>query len=74
LFSALGEFLSRGLVILLGIVVYGIPVLIILTLLFWLLFGRIGLIKKLWRLAAGKKDAALRPERVKNTHTDQHQE
>jgi hypothetical protein len=74
LFSAFGEFLSRGLVILLGIVVYGIPVLIILTLLFWLLFGRIGLMKKLWRLAAGKRGGALRPERVKNTHTDQHQE
>jgi hypothetical protein len=74
LFSAFGDFLSRALVILLGVVVYGIPVLIILTLLFWLLFGRIGLMKKLWRLAAGKKSGARGPERVTNNDTDQHQE
>jgi hypothetical protein len=56
LFGSLGEFFSTALLILLGIIVYGIPGLLILTLLFWLLFGKVGLVKKLWRLAAGKKD------------------
>jgi hypothetical protein len=55
LFSSFGEFVSTVLVVLLGIVVYGIPSLLILTLLFWVLFGRIGLLKKLWRFIAGKK-------------------
>ncbi|MDR1099978.1 MAG: DUF4349 domain-containing protein [Treponema sp.] len=62
LLSSFGEFASRVLVILLGIVVYGVPVILILTLLFWVLFGRIGLIKKLWRLAAGKKEAVLKTD------------
>jgi hypothetical protein len=56
LFGSLGDFFSTALVVLLGIIVYGIPILLFLTLIFWLLFGRIGLLKKLWRLAAGKKD------------------
>jgi hypothetical protein len=55
LFGAFGDFLSTALVFLLGLVVYGIPSLLILALLFWLLFGKIGLLKRLWRLAAGKR-------------------
>jgi hypothetical protein len=43
--------------ILLGVIVYGIPGILILALLFWILFGRIGLVKKLWRFAAAKRDA-----------------
>jgi hypothetical protein len=57
LFGSFGGFLSTALVILLGLVVYGVPSLLILALLFWVLFGRIGVIKRLWRLAAGKKAA-----------------
>jgi TfoX/Sxy family transcriptional regulator of competence genes len=68
LFGSLREFFSTLLVILLGIIVYGIPGLLILALLFLLLFGRIGLVKKLWRLAAGKKDAALKAENKKGDH------
>jgi hypothetical protein len=45
-------------VVLVGIVIYGIPVILGAALLFWLLFGRIGLLKKLWRLAAGKNTKA----------------
>jgi len=37
-------------VVLIGIVIYGIPVVLILGLLYFLLFGKIGLAKKLWRL------------------------
>lgn len=49
------NFLSYLLVIIIGIVVFGIPVVLLLVLFFWLLFGKIGLLKKLWRLAADKK-------------------
>ena len=54
LFGNFGGFLSTVAVILLGIVVYGIPSLLVLAFLFWVLFGRIGLLKKLWRLVTRK--------------------
>ena len=57
LFSSFGSVASSALVVLMGIVIYGIPAILIIVLLFWLLFGRIGLLKKLWRLAAGKRGA-----------------
>jgi hypothetical protein len=66
LFGAFGEFLSTVLVILLGIVVYGAPSLLILILLFWVLFGRIGLLKKLLLLAAGKKSGSLKTDVIEN--------
>jgi len=50
LFGGFGGFLSAVAMVLLGIVIYGIPILLLLGLLFVLLFGRIGLAKKLWRL------------------------
>jgi len=55
LFRGFGEFLSVLAVILIGIVVYGIPIVLLLAFFFWLLFGKIGLLKKLWQLAADKK-------------------
>ena len=55
LFGAYGEVITSALVVLTGIIIYGIPAVIILILLFWVLFGRIGILKKLLRLAAGKK-------------------
>jgi hypothetical protein len=58
LFRGFGEFLSAIAVILMGIVVYGVPIALLLFFFFWLLFGKIGLLKKLWRLAAGKKKAS----------------
>jgi hypothetical protein len=54
LFGSFGDVVSSALVVLTGIIIYGIPAILILILLFWILFGRIGLIKKLWRLAARK--------------------
>jgi hypothetical protein len=56
LFQSFSGAASTALVILLGIFIYGVPALCILMLLFWLLFGRIGLIRRVWRLAAVKKD------------------
>ena len=55
LFGSFTDVASSGLVVLTGIIIFGVPALLILILLFWILFGRIGLLKKLWRLAAGKK-------------------
>ena len=54
LFGSFGDIASSALVVLLGIIVYGVPAVLILILLFWILFGRIGLLKKLWRLAVRK--------------------
>jgi len=55
LFGNFGAFLSTAAVGLVGVVIYGIPVLLLVIFFFWLLFGRIGLLKKLWRLAMAKK-------------------
>jgi len=54
LFGSFGTFLSIMATVIIGIVIFGIPILLLLILFFWLLFGKIGLLKKLWRLAAGK--------------------
>ncbi|MDR2185849.1 MAG: DUF4349 domain-containing protein [Treponema sp.] len=54
LFHSFGDYASTVLVTLIGIAVFGVPSILLLTLLFWLLFGKIGLLKKLWRAAAGK--------------------
>jgi len=56
LFGNFGGFFSIVGVILLGFIIYGIPVLAIATLLFWVLFGRIGLLKKLWRVVMKKHE------------------
>jgi len=55
LFGSFGNFLSIIVTILVGIVIFGIPILLLLILFFWLLFGKIGLLKKLWRMAAGER-------------------
>ncbi|MDR1617454.1 MAG: DUF4349 domain-containing protein [Treponema sp.] len=57
LLDSFGGFASTLALVLVGIVIFGIPVVLILTVLFWVLFGKIGLLKKLWRAAAGKKTA-----------------
>jgi hypothetical protein len=55
LFGGFGNFLSTVFLVLLGIVVYGLPSILILAALFWLLLGRVGLLKKLWALTAGRE-------------------
>jgi hypothetical protein len=55
LFRSFSGIASTALVVLLGVIIYGIPALLIVVLLFWILFGRIGLIRKIWRLVAVKK-------------------
>jgi hypothetical protein len=56
LFGNLGSFLSAIAIIIIGIVVYGIPIILFAALLIWLFFGRIGLLKKLWQTVMGKKE------------------
>ena len=53
LFGNFSAFLSTVVLILIGIVIYGIPSLALLTLLFWLLFGRVGLLRKVWQKVRG---------------------
>ena len=55
MFSNFGAFLSGMGLFILGFIIYCIPVLLLAILLFWLLFGRVGLLKKLWRVVMGKK-------------------
>ena len=55
LFGSFSDVASSAFVVLTGIIIYGVPAFLIVLLLFWVLFGRIGLLKKLWRLAAGKR-------------------
>jgi hypothetical protein len=54
LFGSFGDFASAALLVIIGIVIFGIPLLLAAALFFWLLFGRIGLLKRLWRLVMGK--------------------
>ncbi|MDR2371318.1 MAG: DUF4349 domain-containing protein [Treponema sp.] len=54
LFGFFGNFASTALLVVIGAVIFGIPVLLAAIFFFWLLFGRIGLVKRLWRLAMGK--------------------
>ncbi|MCL2410780.1 MAG: DUF4349 domain-containing protein [Treponema sp.] len=53
--SGFGNFVSGIVVILLSIVVYGIPSILILLFLYWLLFGKIGILKKVVSFVSGKK-------------------
>jgi hypothetical protein len=55
LFGNFGYFLSTVTVVITGIVIFGIPLLLLLALLFWVLFGRLGLIRKMWVLIKGEK-------------------
>jgi hypothetical protein len=55
LFAGVSGYMSTLAVILLGLVVYGVPTALIAFALFWLLFGKIGALRRLFRLASGKK-------------------
>ena len=55
LFGSFGDIASSAAVVLTGIIIYGVPLILVLILLFWVLFGRIGLLRRLIQLAAGKK-------------------
>jgi hypothetical protein len=54
LLASFGKYVSGVFLFFLGIILYGLPSLLILFLLYWLLLGKIGVLKKLWGLAAGR--------------------
>jgi hypothetical protein len=54
LFGSFGNVASSALVVLVGVLIFGVPAVLMVVFLFWILFGRIGILKKLWRRAAGK--------------------
>ncbi|MDR1142395.1 MAG: DUF4349 domain-containing protein [Planctomycetaceae bacterium] len=55
LLTGFGGYISAIIIILLAVIVYGIPAIVILLLLYWILFGKIGLVKKVYKLVAEKK-------------------
>lgn len=50
-----GSFFSSLVALFVGLVVFGVPVVALAAALFWLLFGKVGLVVKLYRLVAGPK-------------------
>lgn len=55
LFSRYNDYISTTITILIGLIIYGIPGLIIILLLYLVLFGKIGILKKIWRLLSENK-------------------
>jgi len=49
-----GGYVSIVLTVLFGAVIYGIPSFAVLLALYWLLFGKIGAARRLWRLVSGR--------------------
>jgi hypothetical protein len=62
LFGAFRGFASGGLVVILGIVIFGLPLVIICLLAYWLFFGKVGLLKKAFRLAVHGRDPDVKKE------------
>ncbi|MCL1958440.1 MAG: DUF4349 domain-containing protein [Spirochaetes bacterium] len=56
LFTGFGDYISAIAVILLAIIVYGIPSIIILLFLYWVLFGKIGVLKKVFKFFSDSKE------------------
>ncbi|MDR3200314.1 MAG: DUF4349 domain-containing protein [Spirochaetales bacterium] len=63
LFISFGGFLSTALVVTTGVIVYGIPILIFAAFAYWLLLGKAGVLRHLWRIIAKKNKI---PDTVKN--------
>ncbi len=55
IFGTYGDFLSEAVLLIIRIIVYGIPVLAAMAFLFWLLLGKVGLLRKLWYLVANRR-------------------
>ena len=56
LFSGFGDFLSVLVTVILGIIIYGLPIVLLLFFFYWVRFGRIGLLKKLVKVTGDKKE------------------
>jgi hypothetical protein len=55
LFDHYDDFISTIISIFIGIIIYGIPILVIVLFLYLVLFGKIGVLKKIWRLLNGNR-------------------
>jgi hypothetical protein len=55
LFRSFGGYVSAVALLLTGIVIYGVPSVLILAVLYWLLLGKIGLLRRLFALIRGKQ-------------------
>jgi hypothetical protein len=60
LFQSFSGVAATALVVIVGIFIFGIPALLILILLFWILFGRIGLLRRIWCLVGTEKSETRR--------------
>ena len=60
IFTSFGSFASGALVVLTSIIVYGVPIILFCLLLFWLLFGRVGILKRAFRLVMYGKDTTVK--------------
>ncbi len=56
LFAGVGDVARSAVVVLVGIIVYGVPALLLAALLWWLSFGKLGLLRRLFALVAKAKD------------------
>ena len=56
LLNGFGNYISTILIIIIGFIVYGAPSIISLMLLYLLLFGRIGILKKIFKFVSGNKE------------------
>jgi len=54
LFASFGNFLKTAVVVVIALAIYGVPLVLLLALLWLLLFGRIGLVKRLFSLVSKK--------------------
>ena len=57
---------SGVVVAIIGIVIFGVPSLLLILLAYWLLLGRIGLLKKAFRLAGAEKARTDTRDETKN--------
>jgi hypothetical protein len=55
LFASFGSIVQTGIVIIVALIIYGVPLILVLALLWMLAFGRIGLVKKLFSLMSNRK-------------------
>ena len=55
LFSDFSEFLSDLAVVFIYIIIYGTPILLLALFFYWIFFGKIGILKRLWWTVSGKK-------------------
>ncbi|MDR1624984.1 MAG: DUF4349 domain-containing protein [Spirochaetia bacterium] len=54
LFASVGDFFSAALLVIVSVLVFGIPLLAFAAFAYWLLLGKVGLLRSLWRLIAKK--------------------